>query len=179
MHGTTGRAWRALGLAALIGLLPAGAARGEPDAPPPSPSGAPSTPDRPPAPAWGVWRFLGVDVAPGERRALELPLDAAGGAADRALPIRVVRGVAAGPTLCLTAAVHGDEINGIEIVGQVVNRAPPESLRGTIVGVPIVNLPGFRRGSRYLPDRRDLNRFFPGNPRGASPRASPTTSSRT
>ncbi len=83
-------------------------------------------------------------------------------------PVLVVNGAKPGPTVCLTAAVHGDELNGIEIVRRVLYDLDPERLSGAVVGVPIVNLQGFRRSSRYLPDRRDLNRFFPGNPTGSS-----------
>lgn len=83
-------------------------------------------------------------------------------------PVLVVNGVHPGPTICLAAAVHGDELNGIEIVRRVVHDVDPEKLSGAIIGVPIVNVQGFRRGSRYLPDRRDLNRFFPGNPNGSA-----------
>ena len=83
-------------------------------------------------------------------------------------PVLVVNGNLSGPTLCLTAAIHGDELNGIEIVRRVMHNLVPEKLSGTVIGVPIVNLQGFRRGSRYLPDRRDLNRYFPGNPRGSA-----------
>lgn len=83
-------------------------------------------------------------------------------------PVYVLRGEKAGLTLCLTAAIHGDELNGVEIVRQLVNEISPAELSGTLIGVPIVNLLGFTRGTRYLPDRRDLNRYFPGNPNGSS-----------
>ncbi|MEH6357565.1 MAG: succinylglutamate desuccinylase/aspartoacylase family protein [Pseudomonadales bacterium] len=83
-------------------------------------------------------------------------------------PVLVVKGAKPGPILCLTAAVHGDELNGIETVRRVMYALEAKSLAGTVIGVPIVNLQGFHRGSRYLPDRRDLNRFFPGNPKGSS-----------
>jgi predicted deacylase len=83
-------------------------------------------------------------------------------------PVLIVNGRLAGPTLCLTAAVHGDELNGIEMVRRVMHNLSPDKLSGAVLGVPIVNLQGFRRGSRYLPDRRDLNRFFPGNPGGSA-----------
>jgi predicted deacylase len=83
-------------------------------------------------------------------------------------PVLVAEGVEPGQTLCLTGAVHGDELNGIEIVRRVMYSLNPEKLTGRVIGVPIVNLQGFERHSRYLPDRRDLNRFFPGNPRGSS-----------
>jgi len=85
-----------------------------------------------------------------------------------ATPVLVVNGAEAGPTLCLTAAVHGDELNGIETVRRVMYGLDPEELSGAVIGVPIVNLQGFHRGSRYLSDRRDLNRYFPGDPDGSS-----------
>ncbi|HEX2139220.1 MAG TPA: succinylglutamate desuccinylase/aspartoacylase family protein [Woeseiaceae bacterium] len=84
-----------------------------------------------------------------------------------ATPVLVVNGKLPGPTLCLTAAVHGDELNGIEMVRRVMHNLDPKELSGSVIGVPIVNLQGFRRASRYLPDRRDLNRYFPGNPQGS------------
>jgi predicted deacylase len=68
----------------------------------------------------------------------------------------------------MTAGIHGDELNGIEIVRQFFEHVNPKKLSGTLLGVPVANLHGFRRGSRYLPDRRDLNRFFPGHPAGSS-----------
>lgn len=83
-------------------------------------------------------------------------------------PVLVVNGRQTGPVLCLTAAVHGDELNGIEIVRRILHGIDPEKLSGAVIGVPIVNLQGFQRTSRYLMDRRDLNRFFPGNPQGSS-----------
>ncbi len=84
-----------------------------------------------------------------------------------ATPVLVVNGRFPGPTLCLTAAIHGDELNGIEMVRRVMHDINPKKLSGAVIGVPIVNLQGFRRASRYLPDRRDLNRYFPGNPNGS------------
>ncbi len=84
-----------------------------------------------------------------------------------ATPVLVVNGREPGPTLCLTAAIHGDELNGIEMVRRVMHNLDPKELSGAVIGVPIVNLQGFRRASRYLPDRRDLNRYFPGNPQGS------------
>ena len=85
-----------------------------------------------------------------------------------ATPVLVVHGGRPGPVLCLTAALHGDELNGVEIVRRVLYSIEPEELSGTLIGVPIVNLLGFQRSSRYLPDRRDLNRHFPGQPNGSS-----------
>ncbi|WP_105103598.1 succinylglutamate desuccinylase/aspartoacylase family protein [Microbulbifer pacificus] len=85
-----------------------------------------------------------------------------------ATPVLVVNGAEPGPTLCLTAAIHGDELNGIETVRRVMYNLDPKTLKGAVIGVPIVNLQGFHRGSRYLTDRRDLNRHFPGDKRGSS-----------
>ena len=83
-------------------------------------------------------------------------------------PVLVVNGINPGPIVCLTAAIHGDELNGIEIVRRVLYKLDPEKLSGAVIGVPIVNLQGFHRHSRYLTDRRDLNRYFPGDPKGSS-----------
>ncbi|WP_081848170.1 succinylglutamate desuccinylase/aspartoacylase family protein [Microbulbifer sp. HZ11] len=85
-----------------------------------------------------------------------------------ATPVLVVNGAEAGPTLCLFAAIHGDELNGIETVRRVMYNLNPKTLKGAVIGVPIVNLQGFHRGSRYLTDRRDLNRHFPGHQQGSS-----------
>ena len=82
-------------------------------------------------------------------------------------PVLVVNGAYPGPTLCLTASIHGDELNGIEIIRRTVYDLDPKELSGTVIGIPIVNLQGFQQGSRYLPDRRDLNRHFPGTPTGS------------
>ena len=82
-------------------------------------------------------------------------------------PVLVINGKNSGPTLCLTSAIHGDELNGIEVVRRVMYDIDPGKLNGTLIGVPIVNLQGFQRGSRYLSDRRDLNRYFPGEPNGS------------
>ncbi|MEZ5463871.1 MAG: succinylglutamate desuccinylase/aspartoacylase family protein [Lysobacteraceae bacterium] len=82
-------------------------------------------------------------------------------------PVVVVHGSRPGPKLCLVAAVHGDELNGVEIVRRISNTVDPLSLVGTIIAVPIVNPFGFSRDSRYLPDRRDLNRYFPGTAYGS------------
>lgn len=83
-------------------------------------------------------------------------------------PVIIVRGQTPGPMLCLTAGVHGDELNGVETVRRLSEQISPNRLSGTVVALPIVNPQGFRRSSRYLPDRRDLNRFFPGQPRGSA-----------
>ncbi len=112
--------------------------------------------------------ILGQRIAPGEYRRLSWVATELFEGVPVSTPVLVVNGELPGPTLCLTAAVHGDELNGIEMVRRVMHDLVPEKLSGAVIGVPIVNVQGFRRGSRYLPDRRDLNRFFPGNPRGSA-----------
>ncbi len=112
--------------------------------------------------------LLGARVPPGtSTRIAWMPAESFAGIA-APTPILVVHGASRGPTLCLTGAVHGDELNGVEIVRHVMYQLDPKKLAGTVIGVPIVNLQGFRRASRYLPDRRDLNRYFPGIANGSS-----------
>jgi uncharacterized protein len=112
--------------------------------------------------------MLGERIAPGTFARLTWAATETFAGNDVPAAVLVAHGAAPGPTLCLTAAVHGDELNGIETVRRVLHQIDPERLAGTVIGVPIVNLQGFQRNSRYLPDRRDLNRFFPGNARGSA-----------
>lgn len=111
--------------------------------------------------------LLNNAVAPGTFRTLQWFPGQYISSLDTPVPVLVAHGARPGPTLCITAAIHGDEINGIEIVRRVLHQINPDELSGTVIGVPIVNLDGFRRASRYLSDRRDLNRYFPGNPSGS------------
>ena len=87
--------------------------------------------------------------------------------ADVTLPVHVLHGREDGPTVWVSAAIHGDEVAGVEIVRRVLERLQPTHLRGTLLAVPIVNVLGVMAGDRYLPDRRDLNRSFPGSARGS------------
>jgi predicted deacylase len=116
----------------------------------------------------GRLKLLGAEVAPGATKRLSWT----GGVAIEAfvvpVPVIVMNGRGPGPVLCLTAALHGDELNGIEVVRRVLDEIDIEELNGAVIGVPIVNIQGFYRGMRYLPDRRDLNRYFPGNAKGSS-----------
>ncbi len=106
--------------------------------------------------------LLGKEILPGTATRLAWsPGIQIAGLSQITPPVLVVNGVNQGPTLCLTGAVHGDELNGIEIVRRSMYDLNPEKLSGRVIGVPIVNLTGFQQGSRYLPDRRDLNRHFP------------------
>ncbi|WP_200877054.1 succinylglutamate desuccinylase/aspartoacylase family protein [Porticoccus hydrocarbonoclasticus] len=110
--------------------------------------------------------LLGTEIMPGTSTRLSWSSGMQIAGLSQSTPVLVVNGSKPGPTLCLTGAVHGDELNGIEIVRRTLYDLDPEMLAGRVIGVPIVNLQGFQQGSRYLSDRRDLNRHFPGNPTG-------------
>jgi predicted deacylase len=113
------------------------------------------------------FRLGDLDVAPGRSGAGELPIARLVTGTRISLPIRVLHGRNDGPVAWLSAAVHGDEIAGVEIIRRALAAVDPRRLSGTIVAVPIVNVHGFLNGDRYLPDRRDLNRSFPGSPHGS------------
>jgi len=112
--------------------------------------------------------LLGRLVEPGSFATLHWTPDQSFASIATPVPVLVAHGEKAGPRLCLTAAIHGDELNGIEMVRRLMYELEPDQLAGTVIGVPIVNLDGFRSGSRYLSDRRDLNRYFPGNKNGSA-----------
>lgn len=124
-----------------------------------------AAPEAPPDPAF---ELLGKRVEPGTRMRVSWRSGATFIGDPMEVPITIVHGARPGPVLCLTGAIHGDELNGVEVIRRVLGALDPAELVGTVVGVPIVNMAGFSRGSRYLPDRRDLNRFFPGNLNGSS-----------
>jgi predicted deacylase len=108
-----------------------------------------------------------VRVRAGRHQALSLPITRLVTGAEVDLPVRVVHGREEGPVVWIDAAIHGDEAVGVEVVRRVLATLDPRTLRGTVVALPVVNVLGFMTGSRYLPDRRDLNRSFPGSPRGS------------
>lgn len=109
----------------------------------------------------------GSEILPGQRKTLELPVPSLYTHTQLNMPVQVIRGKKPGPRLFLSGAIHGDEINGVEIIRRVLNQRSLKRLRGTLVAVPVVNIYGFINQSRYLPDRRDLNRSFPGSERGS------------
>lgn len=109
----------------------------------------------------------GREVQPGERTTVTIPVARRYTQSDVGITAKVVRGHKPGPVLLVCAAVHGDEINGIEIIARLLKRRGLDRLRGTLVAVPIVNELAFLAHSRYSPDRRDLNRIFPGSPKGS------------
>ncbi|SDH87002.1 succinylglutamate desuccinylase/aspartoacylase family protein [Agrococcus jejuensis] len=108
-----------------------------------------------------------VRVRAGQRQEVELPITRLVTGGDAGLPVLVVHGREPGPTVWVDAAIHGDEVLGVEIVRQVLAQVSPKTLRGTLLAVPVVNVLGFMTGDRYLPDGRDLNRSFPGSARGS------------
>nr|WHW29162.1 putative succinylglutamate desuccinylase/aspartoacylase family protein [uncultured bacterium] len=108
-----------------------------------------------------------LEVAAGRSGTGELPISRLVTGTHISLPLRVAHGAVDGPTVWLSAAVHGDEVAGVEIIRRVFARIDPKQLRGTVLAVPIVNVFGFLSGDRYLPDRRDLNRSFPGSETGS------------
>lgn len=83
------------------------------------------------------------------------------------MPVRVIRGKLDGPILFVSAAIHGDEVNGVDVVGKLLKHPSLKGINGTLLIIPVVNAFGFNSKSRYLPDHRDLNRSFPGSPRGS------------
>lgn len=109
----------------------------------------------------------GETVQPGEIRLIELPVPRLNLAAQAVMPVHVLHSKKPGPRLFVCAALHGDELNGIEIVRRLVAHKALKRLRGTLLAIPVVNVYGLVHGSRYLPDRRDLNRSFPGSVRGS------------
>lgn len=115
-----------------------------------------------------AFELLGERVRSGTRKQLTWNASESLSGGSVPTPVLVVHGAEKGDVMCITAGVHGDELNGIETVRRIMHSTKPEKLKGTLVGVPIVNLQGFQRQTRYLPDRRDLNRFFPGHPKGSS-----------
>jgi len=113
------------------------------------------------------FEFGGVGVNPGERASVDLDIARLYTHNDMTLPVQIVNGRRAGPVMFVCAAVHGDEINGVEIIRRLLAHKNLYEMRGTLLAIPIMNPYGFIHRSRYLPDRRDLNRAFPGSLKGS------------
>jgi predicted deacylase len=111
--------------------------------------------------------LAGTEVPAGRRRRVDIPAGRLVTGTGMAIAAVVVHGRRPGPTVWLSGAIHGDEVNGVRIVERVVAALDPKTMAGTAIAVPIVNVFGFVNESRYLPDRRDLNRLFPGSRRGS------------
>lgn len=106
-------------------------------------------------------------IAPGTRRTINLPVSVLSDHTPVTLSVHVIHGRRPGPTLFVSAAVHGDEVIGVEIVRRLLRVVDLDDMAGTLMAIPVVNAFGFLNHSRYLPDRRDLNRTFPGSPAGS------------
>lgn len=114
-----------------------------------------------------AFELAGEKIAAGRRATIAVALPNLSNYTPMSMPVHVRHGRRDGPVVFLSAAIHGDEINGIEIIRRVLKSSALKNLRGTLVAIPIVNVFGFLTHSRYLPDRRDLNRSFPGSKRGS------------
>lgn len=113
------------------------------------------------------FKINSTTVERGSSVIIDLPVGRLYTHAPMTMPVQIIRGKKDGPRLFISAAIHGDEINGVEIIRRVLKSPALKRLSGTVVAVPIVNLHGFINQSRYLPDRRDLNRSFPGTDKGS------------
>jgi uncharacterized protein len=111
--------------------------------------------------------IAGTTVEAGDRGEVEIHVEQLATGPWISIPTIVLNGRRAGPNVCLSAAIHGDEINGVEAIRKLLMDLRPPDMAGTLIVVPVVNELGFMAGERYLPDGRDLNRSFPGSPRGS------------
>lgn len=112
-------------------------------------------------------KINGTVIRPGQRRLVELAIPDLYTHTSLNIPVQIISGRQDGPCLMVCAAVHGDEINGVEIIRRLLNLKILDRVRGALIAVPVVNVYGFINQSRYLPDRRDLNRSFPGSEAGS------------
>ncbi|WP_438970118.1 succinylglutamate desuccinylase/aspartoacylase family protein [Methylophaga sp.] len=111
--------------------------------------------------------IAGEEIHLGQNKIVEIPLPDLYMHTSLSMPVHVIRGRRKGPVLFVSAAVHGDEINGVEIIRRLVKSKALKGIKGTLIAIPVVNVYGFLNQSRYLPDRRDLNRCFPGSVEGS------------
>ncbi len=111
--------------------------------------------------------LAGQTFTPGEAGSVEVQIGHMIDYQPVTMTVHVSHSKRPGPVLLVSAALHGDEIIGVEVVRRLLRTRLLKSLRGTLVAVPVVNMPAFLARSRYLPDRRDLNRLFPGSANGS------------
>jgi predicted deacylase len=112
-------------------------------------------------------RIGNFDIFPGTEQKIDLPVAKLYTDTNVSLPVHIIRAKKPGPTIFISAAVHGDELNGIEIIRRLLKLKSFKLRCGTLIAVPMVNVYGVVNLSRYMPDRRDLNRSFPGSPKGS------------
>jgi len=106
-------------------------------------------------------------IRAGGNMVIDIPIARLYTHANMTIPVHVIHGKKPGPRLFISAAIHGDEINGVEIIRRLLNLKLMKRLRGTLIAIPVLNIYGFINHNRYLPDGRDLNRYFPGNVKGS------------
>jgi len=111
--------------------------------------------------------IAGVSIKAGTRQSIDIALPSFYTHSSVNMPVHVVHGRRSGPVLLVSAAIHGDEINGVEIIRRLLSHRSLNRIEGTLIAIPVVNVYGFVSKSRYLPDRRDLNRSFPGSENGS------------
>ncbi len=116
---------------------------------------------------WNFLQLLGREIAAGKSSKFSFIPDRSYEASYLNMPVFVARGAVPGPTLCLAAGVHGDELNGVEVARRAFTQIDPQTLHGTLIVLPAINAEGVRTGNRYMSDRRDLNRAFPGRTGGS------------
>ena len=109
----------------------------------------------------------GTSILPGQQKTIDIPLAATVTHDNAQMTAHVIHGRKPGPCLFVSAAIHGDELNGVEIIRRLVQLKKLQHIKGTLIAIPIVNVHGFITHSRYLPDGRDLNRSFPGHSKGS------------
>lgn len=114
-----------------------------------------------------LFTIAGTDIYPDSTTTLEIPVANLATGTDISIPVHIVAGKKPGPVVFISAAIHGDELNGIEIIRRLITHKRLTIKQGVVIYVPMVNIYGVVSQSRYMPDRRDLNRFFPGSPKGS------------
>ncbi|MFC7356309.1 succinylglutamate desuccinylase/aspartoacylase family protein [Jejudonia soesokkakensis] len=111
--------------------------------------------------------ILGETIKPGQSKTINFSFAKLYTSTKVEIPVIIERSKKAGPTVLLTGGIHGDEINGVEIVRQVIAKKINKPRIGTIICIPILNIFGFLNADRAFPDGRDLNRSFPGTKTGS------------
>lgn len=114
-----------------------------------------------------ILTLLGQEILPGQSATVNFNLAKLYTTSTVEVPIIIERSKKKGPVVLITSGIHGDEINGVEIVRQIIAKKINKPKKGTIICIPVLNIFGFLDMKRAFPDGRDLNRVFPGNPRGS------------
>ncbi len=111
--------------------------------------------------------ILGQELLPGTSTTINFNIAKLYTSTKVEIPIIIERSKKAGPTILITAGIHGDEINGVEVVRQIIAKKINKPAKGSIICIPVLNVFGFLSMDRFFPDGRDLNRVFPGNKNGS------------